>query len=157
MFKFFLKISVLFLACISLTVNMPVFAKEEATALEIRQMQTRTYEVKNKKQLMEAIVNVLQDRNYLINESNYKLGIISGYRELKEKSFWIQRFVRYESSVQISEQDANKYKVRTNFIKKHIDAYGNLSNKKEIKNPEELYREFFSELDKSIFIEKQGI
>ncbi|EKE03525.1 MAG: hypothetical protein ACD_20C00191G0002 [uncultured bacterium] len=120
-------------------------------------MQTRTYEIKNKKELMEAIVNVLQDRGYLINESNYNLGVISGYKESKEKAFLGKRFVRFETSVQINELNNKSYKVRTNFIKKALDPMGNPSTKKDIKNPEEFYREFFSQLDKSLFIESQGI
>jgi hypothetical protein len=149
---------ILVLACLSLTVCLPTFAKEEgASSLEIRQMQTRTYDIKNKKELMEAIVNVLQDRGYLINESNYNLGVVSGYKEAKEKVFLGSRFVRYETSVQINELNGKSYKVRTNFIKKNLDLMGNPSTKKDIKNPEEFYREFFSQLDKSLFIESQGI
>ena len=149
---------ILVLTCLSFIACLPAFAqKEAATALEIRQMQTRTYDVKSKKQLMEAIVNVLQDRGYLINESNYNLGVISGYQEVKEKKFLGYRYVRYETSVQVNQFKNKNYKVRTNFIKKALDAMGNPSTVKDIKNPEELYRKFFSQLDKSLFIERQGI
>lgn len=147
---------ILVLFCISLTAFLPAFAKVKATAptaLEIRQMQTRIYEVKDKKELMEAIVNVLQDRDYLINESSYNLGVVSAYKECKEKSY----YVRYETSVQINEQKKDNYKVRTNFLKKSIDPMGDASAQIDIKNPEELYRDFFSQLDKSLFIESQGI
>ena len=149
---------ILILTCIGLISCLPSFAKQdEASSLEVRQMQTRTYEVKEKKQLMEAIVNVLQDRGYLITESNYKLGVISGYIEDKEKVFLGNRYVRYETSVQINEFSDKNYKVRTSFIRKFIDYTGTPSGKKDIKNPEVLYREFFSQLDKSLFIEAQGI
>lgn len=151
-----LKKIILILFCFSLTACLPTFAKGKVAApssLEIRQMQTRTYDVKDKKELMEAIVNVLQDRDYLINESNYNLGVISGYKECKEKS----HYVRYETSVQINELKANSYKVRTNFLKKNIDPMGDATTQIDIKNPEEFYREFFSQLNKSLFIEEQGI
>ena len=152
------KKNILILACLGLIFCPPSYAKQkEASSLEIRQMQTRTYEVKNKKELMEAIVNVLQDRDYLINESNYNLGVVSGYKESKEKVFMGQQYVRYETSVQINELGGKSYKVRTNFLKKLIDLTGTPTTKKEIKNPEEFYREFFSQLDKSLFIESQGI
>lgn len=147
---------ILIIFCFCLTVCTPAFAKAKkapASSLEIRQMQTRIYEVKSKKQLMEAIVNVLQDRDYLINESNYNLGVVSGYKECKENHI----YVRYETSVQINEANTKSYKVRTNFIKKNIDPMGNPSTPIDIKNPEEVYREFFSQLDKSLFIESQGI
>lgn len=147
---------VLTLFCLSLFACTSANAKvqtPEPTALEIRQMQTRVYEIKSKKQLMEAIVNVLQDRDYIINESSYNLGVISGYRECKEK----YAYVRYETSVQINELNAQSYKVRTNFMKKNIDPAGNPSTPIDIKNPETMYREFFSQLDKSLFIESQGI
>lgn len=150
-----LKKIILILFCFNLTICSPVFAKGKtvaASSLEIRQMQTRNYEVKDKKELMEAIVNVLQDRDYLINESNYNLGVISGYKECKEK-----RYVRYETSVQINEVNNNNYKVRTNFIKKGIDPTGSPSALIDIKNPEEFYRDFFTQLNKSLFIESQGI
>lgn len=147
---------ILILFCFSLSVCNSAFAKTTkapTSSLEIRQMQTRTYEVKSKKQLMEAIVNVLQDRDYLINESNYNLGVVSGYKECKEGHI----YVRYETSVQINELNTSNYKVRTNFMKKNIDPMGNPSTLIDIKNPEEMYREFFSQLDKSLFIEFQGI
>lgn len=148
------------LICMCITACLPAFSKgraPEASSLEIRQMQTRTYDIKSKKELMEAIVNVLQDRDYLINESSYNLGVISGYRECKEKSFWGTRYVRYETSVQINELSHDKYKVRTNFIKKNIDPTGSVTTQIDVKNPEEYYRNFFTQLNKSLFIESQGI
>lgn len=150
-----LKKFILAIFCLSLTISSTAFAKQKpaSTALEIRQMQTRTYEIKDKKQLMEGIVNVLQDRDYLINESNYNLGVISGYKESKEG----YRYVRYETSVQINELNSNKYKVRTNYMKKAIDQTGTASSQIDVKNPEEFYRDFFSQLSKSLFIEEQGI
>lgn len=150
------KKGLLILFCLSLIAALPVHAKKKApapTALEIRQMQTRNYEVKNKKELMEGIVNVLQDRDYLLNESSYNLGVVSGYKECKEG----RRYVRYETSVQITELNNNNYKVRTNFIKKNIDQFGAPSTQIDISNPEEFYREFFTQLNKSMFIEAQGI
>jgi len=150
---------ILILFCFGLAIYSPTFAKEKpaTSSLEIRQMQTRSYEVKDKKELMEAIVNVLQDRDYLINESSYNLGVISGYKECKEKVPLGSRYVRYETSVQINELKKDNYKVRTNFIKKNIDPTGDATTQIDIKNPEEFYREFFSQLDKSLFIESQGI
>jgi len=149
----------LILFCLSLTAYSPLLAKEKATAssLEIRQMQTRTYEVKDKKQLMEAIVNVLQDRDYIINESSYNLGVVSAYRECKEKAFLGTQYVKYETAVQINELKDNNYKVRTNFTKKYIDPQGNTTTQMNIPNPEGFYREFFTQLNKSLFIESQGI
>lgn len=151
-----LKKIITILFCFSLTACSPALAKGKTppvSALEIRQMQTRTYEVKDKKQLMEAIVNVLQDRDYLINESNYNLGVVSGYKECKEG----YHYARYETSVQINELNTKSYKVRTNFIKKNLDPTGNPSTQVDIKNPEEFYMEFFTQLNKSLFIESQGI
>lgn len=147
---------ILIVFCFGLTICSPAFAKGKAipaSSLEIRQMQTRTYEVKNKKELMEAIVNVLQDRDYLINESNYNLGVISGYKECNEG----YHYARYETSVQINELNPNSYKVRTNFSKKNMDPTGTVTTQINIKNAEEIYREFFTQLNKSLFIESQGI
>ena len=155
-----LKKIILILFCCSLTIYAPVFAKGKVAAvssLEIRQMQTRTYEVKDKKELMEAIVNVLQDRDYLINESSYNLGMISGYKECKESVFLGSHYVRYETSVQINELNSKSYKVRTNFSKKNIDPTGTVTTQINIPNQEEFYREFFTQLNKSLFIESQGI
>lgn len=144
------------LFCLSLTTCLPTFARGKTapvSSLEIRQMQTRTYEIKDKKELMEAIVNVLQDRDYLINESSYNLGVISGYKECKEG----YHYVRYETSVQINELNNKSYKVRTNFSKKNMDPTGTVTSPINIKNAEETYREFFTQLNKSLFIESQGI
>lgn len=153
------KKSLLIVFCCSLIACAPAFAKGKpaVSSLEIRQMQTRTYDVKDKKELMEAIVNVLQDRDYLISESSYNLGVISGYKECKEKTFMGSQYVRYETSVQINDLTSKSYKVRTNFSKKNMDPMGAVTTQIDIPNPEEFYREFFTQLNKSLFIESQGI
>ena len=54
----------------------------QKTQLEIRQMQTRTYQIKDKKLLMQAMLNVLQDDDFIIEQVNMDLGFFNAQKEV---------------------------------------------------------------------------
>lgn len=174
--KKFLIIAVL---CLSAAAVMPAFdstvsaeVMQQATQLEKRQFQTRTFPAKDKALVMKAMLNVLQDEGFIVNNANPLLGFISGSKEFdaKDKSIDIQKeFGKskgklYWSGVTVAVIEAtanvtelgNEIKVRINFKRKLLNVYGNAQSIDEI-NDAEYYQEFFSKVDKAIFIQKQKI
>jgi hypothetical protein len=142
------------------------------TQLEKRQFQTRTYEGTDKALIMKAMLNVLQDDGYIVNNANPLLGFISGSKEfdVADKTIDIQKeFGTNKSSlawkgvkVATIEATANvteygkEMKVRINFKRKLLNIYGNAQVINEI-DDEKYYQDFFSRVDKAIFIQKQKI
>ncbi|MEO0144316.1 MAG: hypothetical protein ABIL49_00150 [candidate division WOR-3 bacterium] len=172
--------------------------------LEIREFQTRYFEVNDKNILTKAIVNTLLDEGYIIKNANTELGIITGEKggDVKEKvkedsqtNPWgllivgaliiitlgiillvskdkdnsggnnnsgsgsssseqtYEKTKIIETTISISEF-SNGYKVRAVFQRKILDNKGNIVRVEQIQDAN-FYQEFFSKLDKSIFLQKE--
>lgn len=174
------KILIIAVLCLSSAAVIPALnntasaevMQNQATQLEKRQFQTRTFPAKDKALVMKAMLNVLQDEGFIVNNANPLLGFISGSKEFdaKDKSIDIQKeFGKskgklYWSGVTVAVIEAtanvtelgNEIKVRINFKRKLLNVYGNAQSIDEI-NDAEYYQEFFSKVDKAIFIQKQKI
>ncbi len=169
------KIIVIFLFTFIVGYMNPAFAKKNPnevitsqTQLQKRQYQTRQYNNIDKSSLMKAMLNVLQDEGFIVNNANPLLGFISGVKEFStkdktidfEKEFGAKRI--YGCSVAVVEATANvseygqEIRVRVNFKRKFLNVYGNAMNIEEITD-EKYYQNFFSHVDKAIFIQKQKI
>jgi hypothetical protein len=57
-------------------------AVPEPTVLEVREFQTRTYETKDTKMVMKAVMNALQDENFVVKQANADLGLLTATREM---------------------------------------------------------------------------
>jgi len=142
------------------------------TQLEKRQIQTRAYDCTDDTLIMKAILNVLQDEGYIVNNANPILGFISGAKEFDvndqsidiAKEFGVNRrtLIRQGIKVATIESTANvteygqQIKVRITFKRKLLNMYGNAQVINEI-NDEKYYQDFFAKVDKAIFIQKQKI
>ena len=142
------------------------------TQLEKRQFQTRMYECSDKALIMKAMLNVLQDEGFIVNNANPLLGFIFGVKEFDvtdisidiEKEFGVNKQILARKGIRVAmiESTANiteygkDIKVRINFKRKLLNIYGNAIYITEI-NDEHYYQEFFAEIDKSIFIQGQKI
>jgi hypothetical protein len=142
------------------------------TQLEKREFQTRSYASGDKVVIMKAMLNVLQDEGFIVNNANPLLGFISGTKDFdvadktidvkkefghgKSKLNWHGvRVATIETTANITEFGKN-VRVRVNFKRKLLNVYGNAQSISEI-DDEEYYRDFFAKVDKAIFIQKQGI
>ena len=71
------------------TFTTPCFAKNEVitpqTQLQKRQYQTRQYDNIDKATLMKAMLNVLQDEGFIVNNASSLLGFISGAKEFSTR------------------------------------------------------------------------
>lgn len=147
-------------------------AKPQKTQLEKRQFQTRSYDCTDKALIMKAMLNVLQDEGFIVNNANPLLGFISGEKEfdVNDKSIDISkdfgtsrgslnwkgvRVAVIESTANVTEY-GKETKVRINFKRKLLNVYGNAQVINDI-DDENYYQDFFAKIDKAIFIQKQKI
>ena len=141
----------------------------QRTQLEIREFLTRTYSSNNVKMIMKAVINTLQDDGFMIRNADKELGFISASKEADVSdqteviiaSIFAGEQARYkknstiECSVNISEL-GKQTKVRAVFQAKVVDNFGSPVNTSTIEEPG-YYQNFFSKVDKGIFIENQGL
>lgn len=154
----------------SLTLGcVPMPPKPEQTQLQIREFQTRTYETKDTKMVMKAVMHTLQDDGYIIKDANLDLGLLTAQKELDVTnqgealllSLLAGHKARYkknalmEASVNVSEF-GKEMRVRVNFQSKVMDNQGGVMKVQQVDDPK-FYQEFFSKVDKAIFIAKENL
>jgi hypothetical protein len=144
--------------------------KPPLTQLQIREMQTRSYENKksNFKQIMKAMINVLQDDGFIIKNADKELGFVTAEKEVDLGTGWGSVFAgsfhgqqaRYSKNT-ITACSANitevgsQVKVRAVFQNKTMDNFGAVSSVYQI-NDLKYYQDFFTKVDKSLYLESQG-
>jgi len=170
------KYLILFLICF-IFIGIPADARQKeapkaTTQLEKRSYQTRTFDNIDKPTVMKAMLNVLQDEGFIVNNANPLLGFISGTKEFDvsdktiniEKEFGVKpgalawkgiRVATIEATANVSDF-GNEIRVRINFKRKLLNMYGNAQVINDI-NDENYYQDFFAKVDKAIFIQKQKV
>lgn len=139
------------------------------TQLQMREFQTRIYETNDVKMVMKAMLNVLQDDGFIVKNANIELGLLTATKEVdvesKGEAFVAALFLGaqarwkknsiIESTVNVSEF-GNQCRVRVNFQVKVMDNRGGVLEVKQIED-EKYYQDFFSKVDKGIFIQKEKL
>jgi len=149
------------------------------TQLQIREFQTRAYDTNDVKLVMKAMLNALQDEFFIVKNADADLGLLTATKEvdIEESNFW-KDFLsgitvgvgqpapssapRVRKKCQIIECSANisefgeQTKVRINFQSKILDNKGGIVDVRQIDDPT-YYQNFFSKMDKSIFIQKEKL
>jgi len=157
---------IMFLLLPGCSFNTP---KPEKTQLEIREFQTRSYDTKDTKMVMKSMLNVLQDDGFIVKNANVELGLLTATKEVdvedKTNSFFASLFsgsdARWnkdsivESSANISDY-GNQTRVRINFQLKLLNNKSEVVEVKQIEDSK-YYQEFFSKVDKGIFIQKEKL
>jgi hypothetical protein len=138
----------------------------QKTQLQVREFQTRSFNTKDIRLVMKAMINVLQDEGFIIKTANIELGLLSATKEVEGNrdvmsigSITIRdtggiKSTITECSANVSEY-GNQVKVRVNFQKKAIDAKG--VREVGLTEDEKYYQSFFAKVDKSVFIEKEKL
>lgn len=177
-----LFIVILLSACTIVSNDNEGLQRPPQTQLEIREYQTRQFDTNNVKLIMKAVVNVLQDDGFIVKNAVVDLGIISATKEVnleEEKSsgsFWgsflgaLANSSRNQSSsrdeklynkIKIVEANVNiseygkSCKVRASFQAKILDNKGNPTDVRTVDDMK-FYQDFFSKVDKGVFLQKQG-
>lgn len=156
------------------------------TQLQLREIQTREFDTNDVKLVMKAVFNVLQDDGFVVKNVVTELGLISASKELQisanttgksdiwtdifeslvkssgqhntrnsHESLKFDKFKVVEVGVNVTEF-GTRTKVRANFQAKILDNYGQPSSIFTIEDPK-FYQDFFSRVDKGIFLQKQGL
>jgi len=157
--------------CLACSSNKPV--QPPMTQLELRQMQTREYPAPKggTRKVMKAVINTLQDEGFMIKNADKELGFITAQKESDVQDEWESFFAhlsagnnnpaRYkknaiiECSAHISEFGKD-VRVRLVFQKKVVDNLGGTVAVFQL-HEGTFYQQFFSKIDKGIFIERQGL
>ena len=149
--------------------NCASIPKTEKTQLQIREIQTRTYEISNSKLVLKAMLNVLQDDGFIVKTAVPELGILTATKEIdienKSESMpafffgsadarWKKNSI-IEATCNISDF-RDGCKVRVNFTQKILDNLGGIIDIRQIYD-QKFYQAFFFKVDKSIYIQKMGL
>lgn len=139
------------------------------TQLQVREIQTRIFEVNDAKLVMKAMINVLQDDGFIVKNAVLDLGLLNAQKEVdveesSEKFLntllcganarWSKHSI-LEASANVSEY-GNQIKVRMNFQAKTLDNLGVPKDVEQI-TQDEYYQEFFAKVSKSIFLQTQQL
>ena len=139
------------------------------TALETREIQTRNFETHNTKLVMKAVLNALQDEGFITKNAVVDLGLITATKEVDtqnnssaifgtllmgSEAIW-QKASIMEATINISEF-GKQTRVRVSFHRKLLDNRGGIMSVAEVSDPL-AYQDFFSNIDKSIFIQGADI
>ncbi len=156
------------------------------SALELREMQSRTYEDVTDIQILSASSGVLQDLGYAIDEVEKELGVLSASKRASAKdeveiigkialdvADCLLTFMlgceddSYQSSKDVQDirmtlvvlpepEQARAFRVRLTMQRVVWMKSGDLYEQETIVDPL-VYQAFFDKLSKSVFLEKEGV
>lgn len=168
----YLSVSLLFLILTG-CVNVPVDTFH-SRGVAVKNMQTRTFNVESSKIIILSCVSVLQDMGYLIEETNYNLGVVKGTKEaeavqasqvtlnvasaiLLGQINAIDDEQKITASVVIYDSDnKGEYYVRALFAQEVFKTNGFKSKSIAIED-KDIYSLFFQKLSKSVFLENNEL
>jgi hypothetical protein len=160
------------LSCVALTIFVWGCASDGSappppTQLELRAFQTREYDTTDTKLVMKAMLNVLQDMGFIVNDADVELGLLtaSKWTDIPHTKKEIKRARKDESpltkslvldcTANISPFD-NQSRVRVNFQKRILDERGGTMEASPVEDAA-FYQTFFSKVDKGIFLQAEGV
>ncbi|HPU22532.1 MAG TPA: hypothetical protein PL149_00030 [Candidatus Kapabacteria bacterium] len=180
--KTFSLILLLFLLALSSCTVVTTSRQEtQMTQTQIREFQTRYFDTNDVKLVMKSVLNVLQDDGYIVKNAVVDLGLVTASKEIdlsnpsrQKDDFWEQFFLslanannnsnqrevykkirQIEVSINVSEY-GRQTKVRANFQARELDNTGNVIKVYSVDDAK-FYQDFFSKVDKGVFLQKQGL
>jgi hypothetical protein len=145
----------------------------EQTQLEVRAVQTRTFDTADTKLVMKAMFNVLQDDGYVVKNAVVDLGLITAAKETDlapgrsdpasgevfvGPGWGLATYRKTEVrdfTGNVSEF-GRQTKVRVSFQRKVLDNRGGVLNVERIDDPK-FYQDFFSRMDKSVYLQSERL
>ncbi|MDZ4860071.1 MAG: hypothetical protein SGI88_13925 [Candidatus Hydrogenedentes bacterium] len=134
----------------------------------MRTFQTREYDTYDGKLVMKAVLNVLQDMGFIVNSADTDLGLLTANRwtnvehtrkEIKQaqkEETALSTSIVLDCTANISEFGKTQTRVRVNFQQRVLDAGGNAMQAYPIHDAK-FYQTFFSQVDKGIFLQQEGV
>jgi len=131
----FQVVAVLFAACLLASCQAPplreIVFEDQMTQLQARSIQSRTFDMTDQIKAMRAVITTLQDLDFVINQADSRLGVISSTK--------LQNYHLY-ITVKVDEPKSGRIKVR---VQLHAGLYPLV---------EAVYQEFFTSLEKNFFL-----
>jgi hypothetical protein len=139
------------------------------TQLQVREFQTRTYDVNDELAVMKALAAVLLDEGFIIKDAETDLGIINAVKEVDiesggEKFFsllffganarWAKNSI-IEASVNVN-SFGEQVRVRLVFQVKSMNNKGEVMVVQQVED-QQYYQDFFAKVDKGIFIQQEKL
>jgi hypothetical protein len=124
------------LACASPPAPGPGLLAPTAEQMKLRSFQTRTFDIRERKQAMRGVISTLQDLGFIIERANEPLGLVTAAR-FAEPDFYSVVGV----TVTVRPQQDGRMMIRANAI----------FNNQPVEDPEP-YQNFFAALERSLFI-----
>ncbi len=122
--------------------------------LQLRAIQTRTFEQRDAKSSLKRTLDVLQDEGFVVDYGNVDLGILHASRSFVDSSFnSSETFI--DATANVSEF-GKAVKVRVTFQRRVVHNFAGTTSVFPVLDPQ-TYQEFFTKLERSFFIEKQGL
>lgn len=130
---------------------------------QMREFQTRSFETTDVKAVLKALINVLQDDGYRMNQASLDLGFVSATKEYEEGGGFLgflgslakddesDHNTIIEATFNVS-QHGKRCRVRATFQTKTYDRKGRVKRIRQ-NNSEQFYVDFFAKLHKGIFID----
>ena len=159
---------VVFLSGCAITPTPP--PQPAVAPLQLRAMQTRTYEKVNTSVAMKAVIAALQDEGYVLANADSELGFIYGAKEnynvdkdtkamaefnMGSGSGTYQTTIRLEASATVRKHK-DGVKVRINIVEKSVSNSGGNIWSQPVHRAQ-IYQDIFSKVDKAVFLEKQNM
>lgn len=181
------RLPVLLLAAAVVAGGCSAGVQPPKTQLEVREIQTRTFDTADAKQVMKAMLNVLQDDGYVVKNAVVELGLITAAKEIDvapgrssadgvlfggiggtavvggpggaifgpQSRAAQPKIETRDFTGNVSEFGAQT-KVRVSFQRKVVDKRGRVVEVQPIDDPV-FYQDFFSRMDKSLFLQKEQL
>ncbi len=147
--------------------------------LELRQVQTRTFETPDTRLVLKAALNVLQDQGFVIQQAEFDLGLVtavtewrSGQRSQGLRIFkWVAALPTYGASLLLPtghdefsaveavvnvNPEAERTRVRISMVAKVRDDKGAVRRVTPVDDPA-AYQRLLAGLDKAVYLQKEGL
>jgi len=147
--------------------------------LEVRQAQTRTFDLADPRLVLKATLNVLQDEGYVIREANADLGLVTAVTEWRSSQpnqglrvlKWVAAFPTWgaslllptgetefsavEANVNVTPEAAGT-RVRISLVAKVTGKDGAVRSVRPVEDPL-AYQALLARLDKAVYLQREGL
>lgn len=147
--------------------------------LELRQVQSRTFDTPDARLVLKAALNALQDQGFVIRQAEFELGVVTAVTEWRSGQRneglrilkWVaalptwgaslllpsgrNEFSAIEAIVNVT-PEAPRTRVRLSLVAKVTDEKGNVQTVSPVDDPL-AYQRLLAGLDKALFLEKEGL
>jgi hypothetical protein len=149
------------------------------TPLELRQVQTRTFDTPDRRLVLKAAVNVLQDQGFVIQQAEFELGLVTAVTEWRSGQRneglrilkWVAALPTYGASLLLPtgrnefsaieavvnvNPEAERTRVRISMVTKVRDDKGAIRRVSPVKDPL-AYQKLLAGLDKAVYLQREGL